>query len=88
MVDELGAEEGFRGELLDFLGVLRVVAEGARARLGEPGCRKTQRQEYTEQAADHIAPRGDVIAEDYINGLARKHNQNIGVVDDAGPFGL
>jgi hypothetical protein len=55
MVDELGAEEGFRSELLDFLGILRVVAEGARARLGEAGCReKTQREEDTEQAAEHI----------------------------------
>jgi hypothetical protein len=64
MVDKFGAEERFRGELLDFLGVLRVVAEGAGARLGETGCRETQRQEDTEQATDHLTPQGDAIEED------------------------
>jgi hypothetical protein len=38
MVDELGAEERFRSELLDFLGVFRVVVERAGAGPSEAGC--------------------------------------------------
>ena len=43
MVDEFRTEEGFGSELLDFLGVLRVVAQGTRVGLGERcGSQKTR----------------------------------------------
>ena len=86
MIDEFGAEEGFRGELFDFLGVFRVVAEGARAGLGEARRhKKTQREETAEQAANHGAPQGKTIAEDYIGYLAQRRNP---MVDDERTFGL
>ena len=49
MVNEFGAEERFSGELLDFLGVLRVVGESARAGLGKAdGRAETQGERNAE----------------------------------------
>jgi hypothetical protein len=45
MIHEFGAKERFGGEFFDFLGVLRVVSQCARAGLRETGGRdETQRQ--------------------------------------------
>jgi hypothetical protein len=86
MVDEFGAEIRFGRELLDFLGVLRVVGKGARIRLGRTGGgEETQRQTDSEQAADHEAPQGKAIEEDYIGYSAQGCNP---MVDDARAFGL
>jgi hypothetical protein len=89
MVDEFGAEERFGGELLDFLCVLRVIAESARAGLGETGGREErQREDNAERAAHHGTPQGNKAAGDYTGCSPRRHNPIIAEVDDAGPFGL
>jgi hypothetical protein len=73
MVNEFGAEEGFGGELFDFLRVLGVIG---------------QRDKNAEQAAIHETPQGDSVAGDYIEHFARRRNPNVLDVDGAGAFGL
>jgi hypothetical protein len=86
MIDEFGDEERFSREFFNLLGVLRVVAERARGGLGKAGGHKeTRREQNTKQAADHEAPQGITIAEDYIGYSAQGRNPK---VDDAWAFGL
>jgi hypothetical protein len=86
MIDEFGAEEGFRGEFLDLFGILGVVGKRAKTGLGRAGGgQETQRDTNSEQAAHHGSPQGKTIAEDYIGNSAQGRNR---MVDDARAFGL
>ncbi len=86
MVDEFGAEKRFGGEFFDLFGVLGVVGKRARTGLGRAsGCEETERYTNSEQAANHIAPQGKTIVEDYIGYSAQGRNR---VVDDARAIGL
>jgi len=86
MIDKFGAEERFGGELFNFLGVLGVVGKRARTGLGRAGGgEETERYTNSEQAANHIAPQGKTIVEDYIGYSAQGRNR---MVDDARAIGL
>jgi hypothetical protein len=85
MVDEFGAEKGFRGELFDFFGVFRMVLERARTGLCQARSHtETQREKNTKQAARHETPQGDTIAGDFIDCFSRGRNPIALHVDDAG----